>query len=79
MSFFKTAILAAACLIIVMFSADSAFSMSGRDPSWKQGGGQNGGTNGGGTYSVFEPSTALLVGSGIAGMAALRWIRSRKK
>jgi hypothetical protein len=79
MSFFKTTILAAACLIIVGYSADSAFPMSGWDPSWKQGGGQNGGTNGGGTRSVFEPSTALLVGSGIAGAAALRWIRSRRK
>ena len=79
MSFFKTAILVAACLIIVVLSADSSFSMSGWDPSWKQAGGQNGGINGGGTHSVFEPSTALIVGSGIAGMAALRWMRSRKK
>ena len=74
MSFLKTAILAAACLIIFVVSTESAFSMSGYDPSWKPRGGQNGGT-----HSVFEPSTALIVGSGIAGVAALRWIRSRKK
>jgi hypothetical protein len=78
MSLVRTTILAGACLAVVVFFADSAFSMSGWDPSWKQADGNSGGTSGG-TRSVFEPSTALLIGSGIAGAAALRWIRSRKK
>ena len=79
MSFFKTALLAASCLFVVVCSTDSAFSMSGWDPSWKQVGGPNGGTTDRGTQRVFEPATALLVGSGIAGIGVLRWMRSRNK
>lgn len=79
MSFVKTALLAISCLFVVVCSADLAFPMSGFDPSWTQVGGQNGGNSGGGTHKVFEPATALLVGSGIAGIGVVRWMRSRNK
>lgn len=86
MNHFKPMLLAGACLIIAAGSAESAFSMSRWNPSWTQGSGQNGGTpseysNNGPkpVVNAFEPSTALVVGSGIAGIALLRRMRSRQK
>lgn len=69
--------LTAVCLTVGIFSADLAFAMSGWDPSWLGGGSRGGGYNGG-TRKLFEPSTALLVGSGLAGLAGLKWVRGRK-
>lgn len=77
MNFVKRFILVGGCFTVAIFSADLAFSMSGWDPSWLGGNGRpgNGGT---GTRKLFEPSTALLVGSGLAGLAGLKWVRGRK-
>jgi len=75
MTIIKGIMLAGVFFTVVLFSADLAFSMSGWNPSWP-GGNRGGGI--GGARKLFEPSTALLVGSGIAGLAGLKWVRGRK-